>query len=66
MHIVLVSEVLPLHQRDPGAPTLPGELFCQLAQAAEAVCSQLTEDARKHLGQLLGLSVACYSEGVGG
>lgn len=47
-------------------PTLPRELFCQFAQAAEAVCSQLTEDAGKHLCQLLGLSVASDGEGVGG
>lgn len=51
--------------RDPGAPTLPRELFCQFAQAAQAVCSQLTEDAGEHLCQLLGLSVACNGEGVG-
>lgn len=49
-----------------GTPTLPRELFCQFAQAAEAVCSQLTEDAGKHLCQLLGLSVASDGEGVGG
>lgn len=53
-------------QRDPGAPTLPWELFCQFAQAAEAVCSELAEDARKHLCELFGLTVASDGEGVGG
>lgn len=52
--------------RDPGSPTLPRELFCQFAQATEAVRPQLTEDAGEHLCQLLGLSVACNGEGVGG
>lgn len=47
------------------APTLPRELFCQLAQAAEAVCSKLAEDAGKHLCQLFGLTVASDGEGVG-
>lgn len=42
------------------------KLFCQFAQAAEAVCSQLTEDAREHLCQLLGFTMACDGEGVGG
>lgn len=46
-------------------PTLPRELFSQFAQAAEAVCSQLTEDAGQHFCQLLGLGVARDGEGVG-
>ena len=45
--------------------TLAGELFCQFAQAGEAVCSELAEDARQHLRQLLVLSVAGDGEGVG-
>lgn len=45
--------------------TLPWELLGQLAQAAEAVGSQLAQDAWQHLCQLLGLSVACDGEGVG-
>lgn len=55
-----------MSQVSRGPPTLPRELFCQFAQAAEAVCSQLTEDARQHLRQLLGLGVPRDSEGVGG
>ena len=47
------------------ALTLSWELLGQLAQAAEAVGSQLTQDARKHLCQLFGLSVARDGEGVG-
>lgn len=47
------------------APTLPRELFCQFAQAAQAVCSELAEDAGKHLCQLFGLTVASDGEGVG-
>lgn len=46
--------------------TLPWELLGQLAQAAEAVGSQLAQDAWQHLRQLLGLSVARDGEGVGG
>lgn len=53
-------------EREPGAPTLPWELFCQFAQAAEAVCSELAEDARKHLCELFGLTVASDGECVGG
>lgn len=45
--------------------TLPWELLGQLAQAAEAVRSELAQDARQHLCQLLGLSMACDGEGVG-
>lgn len=45
--------------------TLPWELLGQLAQAAEAVGSQLAQDARQHLCQLLGLGVARDGEGVG-
>lgn len=45
---------------------MPRELFRQFAQAAEAVRSELTEDAGEHLCQLLGLSVARDGEGVGG
>lgn len=48
------------------ALTLPWELLSQLAQAAEAVCSQLAQDAWQHLRQLLGLGVARDGEGVGG
>lgn len=44
--------------------TLPWELLSQLAKAGEAVCSQLAQDARQHLCQLFGLSVACDGEGV--
>lgn len=47
------------------APTLPWKLLCQFAQAAEAVCSELAEDAGKHLCQLFGLTVASDGEGVG-
>jgi len=46
--------------------TLPWELLCQLSQAAEAVGSQLAQDARQHLCQLLVLSVARDGKGVGG
>lgn len=45
--------------------TLPWELLRQLAQAAEAVGSQLAQDARQHLGQLFVLGVARDGEGVG-
>lgn len=45
--------------------TLPWELLSQLAQAAEAVGSQLAQDAGQHLCQLFGLSVARDGEGVG-
>lgn len=45
---------------------MPRELFRQFAQAAEAVGSQLTEDAGEHLRQLLGLSMARDGESVGG
>lgn len=45
--------------------TLPWELLSQLAQAAEAVGSQLAQDAWQHLCQLLDLGVACDGEGVG-
>lgn len=47
------------------ALTLPWELLGQLAQAAEAVGSQLAQDAWQHLCQLLGLGVARDGEGVG-
>lgn len=58
--VVVVVLTAPLN-----AHTLPRELFCQFAQAAEAVCSELAEDAGKHLCQLLGLTVASDGEGVG-
>lgn len=45
---------------------MTGELFCQFAQAGEAVGSQLAEDAWQHLGELLVLRVAGDGEGVGG
>lgn len=45
---------------------MPRELFCELAQAAEAVCSELTEDGGQHLCHLFGLSVAGDRKGVGG
>lgn len=45
--------------------TLPWELLSQLAQAAEAVGSQLAQDAGQHLCQLFGLSVARDGKGVG-
>lgn len=50
----------------PCALTLPWELFCQLAKVGDAVSSQLAQDPRQHLCQLLGLSVARDGEGVGG
>lgn len=46
------------------ALTLPWELFCQFAKAAEAVCSELAEDAGKHLCQLFGLTMASDGKGV--
>lgn len=49
-----------------GALTLPREVLRQLAQAAEAVGSQLAQDARQHLRQLLDLDVARDGKGVGG
>ncbi len=45
--------------------TLPGELLSQLAEAAEAVGSQLAQDAWQHLCQLFSLSVARDGKGVG-
>lgn len=45
--------------------TLSWEMLGQLAQAGEAVGSQLAQDAWQHLRQLLGLSVASDGEGVG-
>ena len=45
--------------------TLPWELLGQLAQAGEAVGSQLAQDAWQHLCQLFGLSVARDGEGIG-
>lgn len=46
------------------ALTLPWELFGHLAQVGEAVGSQLAQNSRQHLGQLLGLSVARNGESV--
>uniref|UniRef100_A0A0E9WS42 Uncharacterized protein n=1 Tax=Anguilla anguilla TaxID=7936 RepID=A0A0E9WS42_ANGAN len=40
-------------------------LLCKFAQAGQAVGTQLTEDAREHLCELLRLCVARDSEGVG-
>ena len=57
--------LLPSQNECVSALTLPWELLGQLAQAAEAVYSQLTQDAWQHLCQLLGLSVARDSECVG-
>lgn len=58
-------ETTGLRNAPSDAPTLPWELFCQFAQAAEAVRSELAEDAGKHLCQLFGLTVASDGEGVG-
>lgn len=44
--------------------TLSGELLSKFAQTCEAVCTELAEDARKHLSQLLGLCMACDGECV--
>lgn len=45
--------------------TLFGEGLSESPQARQAVGSQLVQDPRQHLGQLLGLSVASDGEGVG-
>lgn len=46
------------------SPTLSGELLRKFAQTRETVCTELAEDARKHLCQLLGLCMACDGECV--
>ena len=48
------------------ALTLFGQSFGESPEARQAVGSQLVQDARQHLGQLLGLGVAGDGEGVGG
>lgn len=45
--------------------TLLGQCLRESPEARQTVGSQLVQDARQHLGQLLGLSVAGDGEGVG-
>lgn len=48
-----------------GVLTLFGQGLCESPEARQAVSSQLVQDTRQHLSQLLGLSVASNGEGVG-
>lgn len=48
------------------ALTLLGQGLGESPQARQTVGAQLVQDARQHLGQLLGLGVAGDGEGVGG
>lgn len=48
-----------------GLLTLFGQGLSKSPEARQAVGSQLVQDARQHLSQLLGLSVASDGEGVG-
>lgn len=45
--------------------TLFGQGLGKSPEARQAVGSQLVQDTRQHLGQLLGLGVASDGEGVG-
>lgn len=47
------------------ARTLFGQSLSKFSQTRQAVSTKLIENRRQHLCELLGLSMACDSEGVG-
>lgn len=55
----------PAYINADGVLTLFGQGLCESPEACQAVSSQLVQNTRQHLSQLLGLSVASNGEGVG-